>query len=93
MITESKLDDSFPSIQFKIDGYDLPYRKDRNKNGGGVMIFVREDLACREIQNVSDKGEGIFLELNLRKANGYYLGDIIIIRQILIISLERSVSI
>ena len=44
-IQETKLDSSFPIGQFLIDGYSEPYRLDRNRDGGGVMIYVREDLA------------------------------------------------
>ena len=35
IITETKLDDSFPIDQFIISGYSKPYRLDRNRNGGG----------------------------------------------------------
>ena len=42
-IQETKLDSSFPTDQFLIDGYSEPYRKDRNRRGGGVMIYVRSD--------------------------------------------------
>ena len=31
VVTETKLDDSFPSTQFLIEGYSPPYRRDRNK--------------------------------------------------------------
>ena len=34
MTSESKLDDSFPHGQFLIDGFHMPFRFDRNKNGG-----------------------------------------------------------
>ena len=44
VITETKLDGTFPEKQFYIPGYKKPFRKDRNKNGGGVMIYVREDI-------------------------------------------------
>ena len=40
VVGETKLDDSFPQSQFKISGFSQPYRLDRNRNGGGVMIFV-----------------------------------------------------
>ena len=36
VITETKLDDSYPDSQFYIDGFSKPYRMDRNKHGGGV---------------------------------------------------------
>ena len=34
VITESKLDDSFPSKQFAINGY-IQFRADRDADGGG----------------------------------------------------------
>ena len=85
MITESKLDESFLSMQFAIEGYALPYRRDRNKRGGGggggggVAFYVRENIPCRELTNhlkINNPAdfEGIFLEINLRKAKGYCSG-------------------
>ena len=44
VITETKLDHTFPENQFLIPGYKKSYRRDRNKNGGGVMVYVREDI-------------------------------------------------
>ena len=49
MISETKLDDTFPEGQFKIHGYSKPYRLDRNSNGGGIMIFVREDIPSKTL--------------------------------------------
>ena len=48
VITESKLDDSFPSKQFAINGY-IQFRADRDADGGEVLIYVREDIPCIEI--------------------------------------------
>ena len=73
VITESKLDRSFPSLQFVIEGYTMPYRIDWNTNGCGVIIYIREDIPCRGLRkysfsnNASRIFEGIFLEINLRK--------------------------
>ena len=44
VVTETKLDHTFPEKQFLIPGYKKPFRADRNKDGGGVMVFVREDI-------------------------------------------------
>ena len=41
IITETKLDDSFPIDQFIISGYSKPSRLDRNRNGGGIIIYIR----------------------------------------------------
>ena len=39
-ISESKLDDSIPLSQFSVNDFSI-HRKDRNKYGGGVVIYVR----------------------------------------------------
>ena len=44
MISETKLDDSFPEGQFFIDGYHTPFRF--NRNGNGVCIFLN---VCKDI--------------------------------------------
>ena len=31
MVTERKLDDSFPASQFNVEGFSTPFRLDRNK--------------------------------------------------------------
>ena len=43
MLSESKLDSSFPDNQFLIPGYRI-IRKDRNKNGGGILFYINEDI-------------------------------------------------
>ena len=37
MISETKIDESFPLSQFMIDGFSMPYRCDRNSHGGGIL--------------------------------------------------------
>ena len=51
-------------------GYPKPFRFDKNRNGVGVLLYLREDLACRELKsdNLPNDIEGIFIELNIRKA-------------------------
>ena len=39
-ITETKTDSTFPLNLLTIQGYSKPYRFDRNRNGGGVFIYV-----------------------------------------------------
>ena len=47
VITESKLDGSFPNSQFDIDGFAPPFRQDRTEYGGGVIIYIRDDIPCK----------------------------------------------
>ena len=69
MLTETKLDSSFPSAQFQIHGYTTLYRLDENANGGGLLLYVREDFQSKKIDDVdSDTGLGaMFIEINIRK--------------------------
>ena len=46
VISETKLDASFPLSQFCIDDYKKPFRLDRNSHEGGLIVFVREDITC-----------------------------------------------
>ena len=43
-ISESKLDDSVSTSEIQIDEYDL-LRCDRNRHGGGVACYIRNDLS------------------------------------------------
>ena len=44
VLTETKIDASFPNAQFRIDGFSAHFRIDRNRFGCGVLIYVREDI-------------------------------------------------
>ena len=76
VITESKLDNTFPIQQFVIEGYNLPYRLDKNASSGGVIIYIREDIPARELTycTIPKIIEGIFLEINLRKTKWLLFG-------------------
>ena len=47
LISETKTDSSFPSVQFHLEGYATPYRLDRNANGGGTLLYIREDIRSK----------------------------------------------
>ena len=76
MITETKLDDTFPLGQFNVEGFTMPYRLDRNRNGGGVIIYVREDIPSKilEKHKLPQDVEGMFVELNFRKIKWLLFG-------------------
>ena len=67
MISETKLDNSFPEGQFLIPGYSSPYRFDRNCRGGGIMLYVREDIPSKLLSIENQPIEGFYVETNLRK--------------------------
>ena len=76
VVCETKLDETFPSSQFHMDGFSLPYRLDRNRDGGGVMIFVKEDIPSKPLtkHNFPSDVEGLFVELNFRKSKWHLFG-------------------
>ena len=58
LISETKLNDSFLSAQFRLKGFCTPYRIDRNSKGGGFLSYFREDIPSFK---------PISTEINLRK--------------------------
>ena len=55
-VDETKLDSSYPNAQFHIDGYQFPpFRKDRNKYGGGKMVYIREGIIAKRLENLEGK--------------------------------------
>ena len=65
--SETKTDESFPLSQFKINGFSAPFRLNRNSNGGGIMLFVREDMPAKMIASKTPPGEGLYVKVKLRK--------------------------
>ena len=52
---------------FLIDGYTPPFRLDRDNNGGGIILFVSEDVPCKLLSVENHPMEGFYVETNLRK--------------------------
>ena len=48
LITETKLDNSFPNAQFLIPNFDQPFYLDI---GGGLVVFVRSLILARMLSN------------------------------------------
>ena len=76
LIAETKTDSTFPLNQFAIKGYSKPCKFDRNRNGGGVFIYVREDIPSRELKiyNTPDETESIFVKIDLIKTKWLFCG-------------------
>ncbi len=76
LVSETKLDDTFPLNQFEIEGYSAPIRLDRNCLSGGIMFFIRDDLPNKELElhNLHNSVDAIFLEITLRKNKWLIIG-------------------
>ena len=66
MITEAKLDESFLIGQFFINVFSSPFCLDRDRNGGGILLYIREDVPSKllTIENIT---ETFLVEVNLHK--------------------------
>ena len=72
MVSKTKLDNTFPTSQFLIQGYSIHFRKNRTSKGAGILLYVREDIPCKIIKTETDAYfEGFFIEINLRKKGDY----------------------
>ena len=71
---ENKLDEIIPNNQFSISGYRM-FRQDRNCFGVGLCIYVRENIAFKQLNLHLDKEtEAIYLEINIRLWKWFILG-------------------
>ena len=52
LVSESKLDSSFPEAQFKVLGYRI-FRQDRDKYGGGLIFYINKNIPCEKIETSS----------------------------------------
>ena len=50
LISESKIDSTFPNMQFKINVYKL-FRRDCNRFGGGLIFYLNEEISCKFLNN------------------------------------------
>ena len=62
IISETKLYESFPLGQ--LDGYSVPFRFDRDWNGGGILLLIRGEIPLKLLR-INNNIECFFVEINL----------------------------
>ena len=75
MISETKLDDTFPHALYHLKDFSNPYRLDRNSHGGGILVYVRDNIPSNlvKLDQKLENFEGFFIELELSKKNKWLL--------------------
>ena len=68
LVSESKINKSFPDSQFEMAGFLAPYKLDRDKHGGGLLLYVREDIPSKQLPcQTFGKFEYLSIEINIYK--------------------------
>ena len=68
VISETKLDCSFPSFQFHIVDYEIRNRMDRNKSEGGLIEFVKKGIITKRLKDLeTNLSETICTEITISK--------------------------
>ena len=50
VIIETKLNESFPNAQFKLNGYEARKIRDRHKYGDGLIEFAGQGFICKKLK-------------------------------------------
>ena len=76
LLSETKIDDSFPNSQFYAEGFKM-YRKDRTKTGGGLLLYINENLPGKIINSYKFKenSEIILFEFSVSNKKWLLLGN------------------
>ena len=74
LLSETKIDESFPDKQFCLNNYRI-FRRNRNRYGGEVMFYVNENLPRKSLTTEIDNlPETIFLEVNVQSSKWLFVG-------------------
>ena len=78
LISDTKLGDSFPDQQFHVNGYKM-FRKNWNRFGGGLILFVKENILCKVLNTFLFSGECeiISIDFSISNKNGFFWSYII----------------
>lgn len=66
-LSESWLDEDVLDAELVVAGFTM-YRKDRNRKGGGILVYISEDVRSFRRQDLEDEGiEAMWIEVRMRK--------------------------
>ena len=76
ILSETKIDDLFPGSQFFAESFKM-YRKDRTKIGGGVLLYVYENLLSKMISSykLKESSKIVLLEFSVSNKKRLLLGN------------------
>ena len=55
-VDETKLDGSYPTLQFILENFHFPpFRRDRNSKGGGKLVSVKQRMIAKRLEDLETK--------------------------------------
>lgn len=76
-ITESWAHEGIPNSELFLDGYNLPFRRDRtDKKGGGILIYMRSNIVAVLSDKIDPDNltESLWCDIDTRDGNKLLLG-------------------
>ena len=73
VLSETKLDYSFPPAQFYIKNFEIRNRRDRDKNGGGLIEFIRKGFIAKKNPGIQKLVVPLLLSLPYQRKSGFVL--------------------
>ena len=75
MFSETKLDETFPNQQFKMNGYKM-LRRGTNKHGGGIIFYINENISCKTVnfEGLPGDFEVTLIELSIKNRKWLCIG-------------------
>ena len=68
-VGETKLDDTFPINQFYLHNYKSPYRLDKSKSSGGLLVYIFSDIVSKQLSEyvLPNDFQAIPFEISLKQ--------------------------
>ena len=75
LISEAKLDDTFPHSLYYLKDFSNPYRLDRNSYDSRILVCGKDNIPSSlvKLDQKSENSDGFFIELELPKKNKWLL--------------------
>ena len=78
LFTETKIDSSISFSEFLPNGYNGGFRRDRNKNGGGVMIVTKQEYTITDLDLLTPSqhnSESVWASISLKDHSKLIVGS------------------
>ena len=78
MISETKLDDTFPHALYYLKNFSNTNRLDRNSHGSGILVYVRDNIPSNlvKLDQKFENFKRFFIALVLSRKNKWLLSDL-----------------